>query len=120
MFNDEESVIPKIYNYINNKKMFSNYKYNIVSLKSLNNWDIRDNEIVCKNKNSFKVIFCDIEIEGREVTHWKQPLFEAIGEAIFGLICCEFDGIKKFLIHCKEEVGCFDYIELGPTVQVRG
>lgn len=118
MFNDEESVIPKIYNYINNKKMFSNYKYNIVSLKSLNNWDIRDNEIVCKNKNSFKVIFCDIEIEGREVTHWKQPLFEAIGEAIFGLICCEFDGIKKFLIHCKEEVGCFDYIELGPTVQL--
>lgn len=118
MFNKEENIIPKIYNYINNKKMFSDYKASIVPLKSLNSWNMFNNEIVCKNKNSFKVIFCDIEIEGREVTHWKQPLFEAIGEAIFGLICCEFDGIKKFLIHCKEEVGCFDYIELGPTVQL--
>lgn len=118
IFNEEESIIPKIYNYINNRKMFSNCKQNIVSLKSLNSWEIHDNEIICKGRSSFKVIFCDIEIEGREVTHWKQPLFEAIGEATFGLLCCNFNGIKKFLVQCKEEVGCFDSIEIGPTIQL--
>ncbi|MGY5216682.1 NDP-hexose 2,3-dehydratase family protein [Clostridium butyricum] len=74
MFNKEENIIPKIYNYINNKKIFSDYKTSIVPLKSLSSWNIFNNEIVCKN--SFKVIFCDIEIEEREVTHWKQPLFK--------------------------------------------
>ncbi|KIL08037.1 dNDP-4-keto-6-deoxy-glucose-2,3- dehydratase [Clostridium botulinum] len=110
--------IPCLYNYINNQKMFSNYETKIVPLKSLESWNICKDEIVCKDESSFKVIFCDIQIEGREVSSWKQPLFEAIGRAIFGLICCNFNGVKKFLVQCKQEVGCFDYIEIAPTVQL--
>ncbi len=65
----------------------------------------------------FKLIFCNIAIEGREVTEWKQPLFAATGIATFGLLCCDDAGILKFLIKVKPEIGCFDGIEIGPTIQ---
>ena len=38
--------------------------------------------------------------------------------ATFGLITAEFEGLKKFLVHAKPEAGCFDGIELAPTVQL--
>lgn len=41
--------------------------------------------IRCKEPYSFSVIYCDIEVEGREVRRWTQPLFKAEGIAI-GLI----------------------------------
>ena len=63
------------------------------------------------------MIYCDIAIEGREVKRWTQPLFEANGIATFGLICCEENGILKFVVRAAPELGCFDGIELGPTVQ---
>ncbi len=78
---------------------------------------MRDGEFVCKHPYPFKVIFCDITIEGREVRHWTQPLFEATGIATFGLLCCEQDGVLKFLVKAMPEAGCFDGVELGPTVQ---
>lgn len=108
----------KIYRYINDYKMLRARKAEIVPLKSLRNWTFSDNEIKCKDNFSFKVIYCEIEIEGREVTHWAQPLFEAVGMATFGLIMSEFDGKKKFLVHALPEAGCFDGIELAPTVQL--
>ena len=74
-------------------------------------------EFICKHPYPFKVIFCDIAIEGREVRHWTQPLFEATGVAVFGLICCEDNGILKFLVKSMSEIGCFDGVELGPTIQ---
>ena len=86
-------------------------------LKALTKWKMKDKELVCKEPYPFKVVFCDIMIDGREVKHWTQPLFEANGIATFGLICCEENGILKFLVHAKSEIGCFDTIELGPTIQ---
>ena len=78
---------------------------------------MKNGELVCKYPAPFKVVFCDISIEGREVKRWTQPLFEAIGIATFGLICCEENGILKFLVKVMPEVGCFDGVELGPTIQ---
>ncbi len=109
--------LPDIYQYINNYKMFDESEYKLVPLSELKSWEIKDNAIVCKYPYSFKVIFCDIEIEGREVRHWTQPLFEAAGIAVFGLITRTNDGVKEFLVQAKPEVGCFDKIELAPSVQ---
>lgn len=114
---DRENYLPKVYLYINNQKMFSEPDCGLVSLQELKNWELRDNELACKRPYPFKVIFCDITIEGREVKHWDQPLFEATGIATFGLICCEEEGLLKFLVRAAPEVGCFDGLELGPTVQ---
>lgn len=118
MFNENAPDIVRIFRYINDCKMLHSRENKIVPLTELTSWNFTDNGIVCKKKYPFKVIFCDIEIEGREVTHWTQPLFEADGMAIFGLVTADFDGVKKFLVHAKPEVGCFDEIELAPTVQL--
>ena len=63
------------------------------------------------------VRYYDIEISGREVQHWTQPLFKAIGIATFGLIIKEVNGIKKFLVKIKPEIGSFDKVEVGPSIQ---
>jgi oxidase EvaA len=34
-----------------------------------------------------------------------------------GLVCCNFDGMFKFLVKPRAEVGCRDFIEIGPTIQ---
>lgn len=114
---ENENPLPNIYQYINNQKMFSNTVSKLVPLHELKDWEWKNGEFVCKHSYPFKVIFCDITIEGREVRHWTQPLFEATGIATFGLLCCEDRGILKFLVKATPEVGCFDGLELGPTVQ---
>ena len=113
---DEENKLPQIYQYINNQKMFTERTWNLVRLSALENWTFKGNELVCTDPYPFKVVFCDIAIEGREVRRWRQPLFEANGIATFGLICCEDNGLLKFLVRATPEVGCFDGLELGPSV----
>lgn len=110
--------INKIYQYINDVKMLDRRKIDIVDLFSLKTWELRKGEFVCKQKAEFKIIFCDIEIEGREVRRWRQPLLEALGQSVFGLIYCIDEDAIKFLVRAKFEVGCFDKIEIGPSVQM--
>lgn len=115
---DDKKDIAKIYNYINNYKMFDNSSLKIVPLYSLSNWSMENKEFISKTPYDFKVVFCDISIEGREVKHWTQPLFEATGIALFGLIMANYDGKKLFLVNCKPEIGSMDKIEIGPTIQL--
>ena len=115
--NSSENFSKEIFSYINNVKMFDDTKKKIVPLFSLKNWEMKNGEFICKEPYSFKVIFCDIEIEGREVKHWCQPLFEATGIALFGLLTYVENDIRYFIVKCKPEIGCFDKIEIGPTVQ---
>ena len=112
-----ERLLPQVYQCINNYKMFSDSYAELMPLHALADWVMEDWEIVCKKPYPFKVVFCDIAIEGREVKRWTQPLFEAMGIATFGLICCEDDGILRFVVKAVPEAGCFDGIELGPTFQ---
>lgn len=112
-----QNLLPQIYQEINNYKMFDESQYQLIPLHELDDWEMQNGEFICKSSAPFKVVFCDIAIEGREVKHWAQPLFEATGIATFGLICCEENGILKFLVKIMPEVGCFDSVELGPTIQ---
>ena len=109
-----------IYQYFNDYKMFKAITKDIIPLYSLKRWKMQGNEesFICLDPWHFKIIFCDISIEGREVKHWGQPLFEAEGMAIFGLFSRVNNGVREFLVQAKHEIGCFDEIELGPTVQL--
>lgn len=107
----------KIFHKMNNVKMFEETSLQFVPLNKLTTWKISDNEISNEQAN-FKVIYCDISIEGREVTHWTQPLFQATGIALFGLVSKVIDDKKMFLVKLKKEIGCFDNVELGPTIQL--
>ena len=109
--------LAELYHEINDYKMFADAKVSILPLCELSDWEFTDKEFICKKPYPFKVVFCDIDIEGREVTHWSQPLFAANGRALFGLLCCDDEGVMKFLVKVRNEIGCFDGIEIGPTVQ---
>ena len=114
---DGQNHLPEIYHFINNYKMFDSRSRQRVALTSLTDWKITKGEIAHRKEYPFKVVFCQIEIEGREVVKWCQPLFEAVGKAFFGLLRYQEDGIWYFVVKAVPEAGCFDKIELGPTIQ---
>lgn len=111
------SEMTSIYSFMNDYKMFSESVSHLVPVHELQGWSMSDDGIRCKSKYSFSVIYCDIEVEGREVRNWTQPLFMAEGMATFALLTCVEDGIRKFLVRAYPEIGCFDKIEIGPTMQ---
>lgn len=117
----ELNTLTRLYSAINNYKMFHYVQPERVPLFSLKSWEMVNHEFVCLKKNPYKVIFCDIAIEGREVRHWCQPLFEAVNSALFGLfVTRNSEGKPELLVHIKPEIGCFDGAEIGPTVQMEG
>jgi oxidase EvaA len=114
--NIQES-LPRIYQKLNNFKMFRDVMLSTVPLGQLVDWRTDEFGITCKKQANFMVRYYDIEISGREVQHWSQPLFKAIGMATFGLVARTVDGKKEFLVKIKSEIGSFDKVEIGPTVQ---
>lgn len=109
--------ITSIYQYVNNFKMFHDITTTTVPLNQLVDWEVDEYGISCKKQASFMVRYYDIAISGREVQHWTQPLFKAIGEATFGLITTKIEGVTKFLVTARSEIGSFDKMELGPSIQ---
>ena len=118
----QPGALSMVYGYLNNYKMFASAKCETVPLFALKDWKMsHDNGVDTFHHKSvwpFRIIFCDISIEGREVRHWSQPLFEALGIARFGLFTSVSEGVRLFLVKAKPEIGCFDKIELGPTIQL--
>lgn len=111
------TTLPQLYNKINNTKMFSESSTELVALSELDSWYLNEQGVFSKEKNDFVVKFYDIEIEGREVRKWMQPLFKAEGMATFGLLMKNINNVKHFLVKIEKEIGTFDIAELGPTIQ---
>lgn len=109
--------LPNIFSKINDYKMFQDTIVSTVPLNQLVDWKVDEYGITCKKRTDFMVRYYNIEISGREVRKWQQPLFKAIGMATFGLFTRVQDGRREFLVKTKPEIGSFDCIELGPTVQ---
>lgn len=109
--------LTRAYHELNDYKMFDTAETELVPLRELSEWEMRPDEVCHKKSYPFRVIFCDIAIEGREVRRWNQPLFEACGKALFGLLACERDGVLELLVKVHSEMGCFDRAELAPTLQ---
>ena len=119
---EEAENLAKIYQYINNYKMFHDVKAVTVPLNQLADWKVDEYGVTGLKQTNFEVRYYDIAISGREVSQWNQPLFKATGESVFGLMCRRVqtrDGeeILQYLVSAKSEIGSFDKIELGPSVQ---
>lgn len=110
--------IVSIYQYMNNYKMFHDVEVTSVPLNQLVEWNVDKQGVFCKNPHNFEVRYYQIEIEGREVRKWEQPLFKAIGSATFVLAYCIENEKIQFLVSAIPEIGAFDKIEVGPTLQV--
>lgn len=117
-FGEAGTRINKIFQYVNEYKMLDKSTTELVDLYSLKNWAFNENGEYTSPHADFRIVFCNIEIEGREVQKWQQPLLAANGESIFGLLYCVENNMMQFLIKAKSEIGCFDKIEIGPSVQL--
>lgn len=109
--------LAKVYQYMNNFKMYNEKQTVLVPLNQLRNWTSDDYGVKCNEPADYEVKYYDISIAGREVKQWSQPLFKANGKAVFGLVTKVVNGKRLFLVAARPEIGTFDYIELGPTVQ---
>lgn len=94
------------------------HRRDLIRLDQLDDWIIDDFGMRCSREYPFEVRYFDIEINGREVTHWNQPLVVARGQALFGLFAVDYGDAVRFLIRIKEEIGCADVANFGPTIQM--
>lgn len=108
--------INQIFHYINDVKMLDKREIKLEALNKLNSWKL-ENGVIFSPYGDFNVVFCDIKIEGREVSFWKQPLLEAKMQSVFCLMYRISNNCMEFLVKARAEIGCFDKIELGPTIQ---
>ncbi|ASB50950.1 NDP-hexose 2,3-dehydratase [Alkalitalea saponilacus] len=97
----------------------SNFDLNIRQkpLKELKDWVFGESEIHHIENKYFKVIAVAVEIEGREVVKWSQPMIEPAQEGICAFVCKEINGLLHFAVQAKLECGNHDIIEFAPTVQ---
>ncbi len=114
---DVADSMQKIMPVINDYKMFHDVDRIIVPLNQLVDWQVDEYGVTCRRDADFTVGYFDIHIHGREVQQWLQPLFCATGSADFVLFTRVHNGMREYLISLKPEVGCFDKVEFGPTLQ---
>jgi oxidase EvaA len=86
-------------------------------LSELRQWRIERDCIRHETNRFFKVIGTRIELHGREVRSWCQPLIESAQEGLLAFIIKPINGVYHFLVQAKLEPGNFDIIEFAPTVQ---
>lgn len=116
IFCDDNSDV--LFNQLLEYRKREKFSRSIVRLDDLASWERTDSVIRCRKDYPFEIRFFDISIQGREVTHWTQPLAVAKGKAFFGLLIVDINGTLAFLIRIKEELGCFDVANFGPTIQM--
>lgn len=110
--------IQEVFRRINDCKMYSDTENRIVALQDLHEWVFDEYGWHHEKEYHFEVMYAEIEIEGREVRRWSQPLFMAVGKALFGMLTFVDNGERKFIVRQAEEIGTFDTAELGPTIQM--
>ena len=114
---DPQSGLPPLYRQLNDYKMFRDVRVETVPLNQLDDWKVDNYGITSRKEADFMVRYYDIEIDGREVQKWQQPLFKAIGMATFGLLSRVHEGKREYLVKIKPEIGSFDFAEIGPSIQ---
>jgi len=88
-----------------------------IPLTNVRGWTYDGNTIYHQNEKYFKVIGTQVSIDNREVTTWNQPMIQPAQEGLIGFIVKKINGTYHFLVQAKVEIGCFDVLEIAPTVQ---
>ncbi|MGM9994308.1 MAG: NDP-hexose 2,3-dehydratase family protein [Candidatus Avigastranaerophilus sp.] len=118
MYESDFSDFIKANTLLNNYKMYHEVHKTFIPLNQLVDWEIDNYGITSKKPADFCVRYYNIEIHGREVQNWVQPLFKAQSMALFVLFTAEDNGVQKFLISLRPEIGCFDKVEFAPSIQI--
>ena len=115
--NDSLYSFDEIIHWMTSLKTYYELYVKQIHLKSVDHWKISDDSISHNDNKYFEVIPVKIEIEGREVNSWAQPMIKSLQDGLCALIIKKIKGQPHLLIQGKVECGNFDIIEMAPTVQ---
>lgn len=109
--------IENILSWMTNLK--SKYELSVerIPLNAVQDWTFDGNTMFNEKAKYFKVIGTHVQIDNREVTCWDQPMIQPAQEGLIGFIIKKINGTYHFLVQAKVEIGCFDVLEIAPTVQ---
>jgi oxidase EvaA len=93
------------------------FSLEIVPLDQLKDWRIDEWQIK-NHKARFQVQAYNVEVQGREVPVWDQPLLYATEQAMIFLICQIRSGVLHFLLRKNTEIGFSEIAQLGPSLQI--
>lgn len=106
-----------ILTWLTKKKLSADLNTRIIPLINLSNWDCTITKIKHKRDLFFNVIGVNVTIENREVISWSQPMIQPVTKGHIALFFSRKNDNIYFLVRAKYEIGSFDKLELGPTIQ---
>jgi oxidase EvaA len=108
--------IEDILMFITSQKFKKSLQVTRKKITDLNKWLIEKDQIIHTSKKFFKIISVQVEIEGREVNKWDQPMIEPLQDGICAFICKRINDVFHIAIQSKVECGSFDTLELAPSI----
>lgn len=90
-----------------------------IGINKLEKWkvDSETGDITHESGGFFSVVGIRVaNTVNREVGGWTQPIIKQV-EGILGILCCNFNGVRHYLINAKAEPGNIHKLQLSPTVQ---
>ncbi|GAB3740951.1 NDP-hexose 2,3-dehydratase family protein [Amycolatopsis oliviviridis] len=88
-----------------------------VPLTGLPDWHHADGAIVHDSGLFFEVIGVEVQAFGREVAHWRQPMFAVRETGLVAFVVRRIGGVLHVLVQARAEPGFVDEVELAPAVQ---
>lgn len=86
-----------------------------VDLDDLTGWSITESGVEPESGGPFRVSQIRVEVSGREVPCWDQPIMDGAGTGQVDLVCGRIDGVLHFLLRSFTEAGLHNLVQLGPT-----
>ena len=87
------------------------------ALDAIDGWHRTDREIRRDDGRYFTIVGAAVESDAREVGRWTQPMVRPVEAGIAAFVTTRIDGVLHFLVQARMEIGVWNLIELGPTVQ---
>jgi dTDP-4-dehydro-6-deoxy-alpha-D-glucopyranose 2,3-dehydratase len=93
-------------------------KPEVVPLNSLKGWSLTSEGVSPDNGKPFVVRQIRVSSHGREVSGWDQPIIDSSGDGRCDLVCGRREGMLFFLFRPQIEMGLYNRVELGPSINV--
>jgi oxidase EvaA len=87
------------------------------ALDAIEGWHRTEREIRRDDGQYFTIVGAAVEADAREVRRWTQPMVRPVARGIAAFVTRRIDGLLHFLVQARMEIGVWNLIELGPTVQ---
>ncbi len=109
--------IDRIFSWITDLKTKYYLETRRTAISKTARWKSDEHSIFHESGAYFSVIGTSVEIEGREVEKWRQPMLKPSQQGVCTFLVKMIHGVLHFLVQAKMEPGNLDILEMAPTVQ---